>query len=257
MWSFIKEMNSVSEERLDSIALTDGYRQYTFRQMFRSWERYAEAFSGIGLTGENGSRVGIISVPLPETIFALYGLNMTGASVSLIYHLDLYDENQIYSMIEREKITDLVISEVFAFPNVMKRLLRDRKKLGIDKIIVIPSPMGGKYAIPALEMIRKLNKAMYAEMDGSILMEDLLDEYEAYPISFYGKTSPIILHTTGTVSGMHKPVPLTDKAINSVVLSFQEARETFDDFKQIPEQVVTTVPFYLSWAYFFIDSLHT
>ncbi len=122
-WSFIKEMNSVSEDRLDSIALTDGYRQYTYRQMFRAWERYAEAFSGIGLTGENHSRVGLISVPLPETIFALYGLNMTGASISLIYHLDLYDENQIYSMIEREKITDLLISEVFAFPNVMKRLL--------------------------------------------------------------------------------------------------------------------------------------
>lgn len=56
---------------------------------------------------------------------------------------------------------------------------------------------------------------------------------------------------------MHKPVPLSNKAINSVVLSFQEARKTLDDFKQIPEHVVTTVPFYLSWAYFFIDSLHT
>jgi acyl-CoA synthetase (AMP-forming)/AMP-acid ligase II len=256
-WSFIKELNSISDERLDSIALTGSYRQYTYRQMFRAWEKYAEAFSGLGLTGKNHSRVGIISVPLPETIFALYGLNMTGASVSLIYHLDLYDEKQIYSMIEREKITDLVISEIFAFPNVMKRLLNDREKLGIKNVIVLPSPMGGEYAMPAFDVVRKLNKAMYSELPDSILMEDLLDEYEAHPISVSKEAGPIILHTTGTVSGMHKPVPMSNKAINSVVVSIMKAREEFDDFKQIPEHPVTTVPFYLSWAYFFIDALHT
>lgn len=102
--------------------------------------------------------------------------------------------------------------------------------MGIDKIIVIPSPMGGEYAIPALDMIRKLNKATYAELDGSILMEDLLEKYEAHPISYSKKLNPIILHTTGTVSGMHKPVPLTNKAINAAVLSIQKSREVFDDF---------------------------
>ena len=35
-WSFIKELNSRSEERLDSIAMHDGYRKYTYRQMFRA-----------------------------------------------------------------------------------------------------------------------------------------------------------------------------------------------------------------------------
>ncbi|MBR2255411.1 MAG: AMP-binding protein, partial [Candidatus Methanomethylophilaceae archaeon] len=136
-WAFIKELNSVSEERLDNVAITDGYRQYTYRQMFRAWDRYAEAFSGVGLTAENHSRVGLIVTPLPESMFAFYGLNMTGASISLIYHLDLYNENQIYSMIEREAITDLVISELFAFPKLMRRLLRDRELLGIRNIVLL------------------------------------------------------------------------------------------------------------------------
>ena len=83
-WSFIKEMNSVSDERLDSVAIRDGYRAYTYRQMFRNWERYAEAFSGVGITGENGSRVALIGTPTVETVFAFYGLNMTGASVAHI-----------------------------------------------------------------------------------------------------------------------------------------------------------------------------
>ena len=50
-WSFLKEMNSTSEERLDSVAVRDGYRAYTYRQLFRKWERYAEAFTGVGITG--------------------------------------------------------------------------------------------------------------------------------------------------------------------------------------------------------------
>ena len=258
IWSFIKEMNSVSDERLDSVAITDGYRQYTYRQMFRTWERYAEAFSGFGLTGENRSRVGIVGVTISETIFALYGLNMTGASVSLIYHLDLYDEKQIYSMIEREKITDLIISELFAFPNVMKHLHRDKEMLGIRNIIVLPSPMGGEYAFPALEWARKLNRELYREIPDGVHMDDLLNRYEAYPISIPKEPSPIVLHTTGTVSGMHKPVPLSNKAINSFVLSIIKAKETFEDFKRdFPDHPVTCVPFYLSWAYFMVDSLHT
>ena len=103
-WSFIRELNSGSEERLESIAIQDGYRQYTYRQMFRYWERYAEAFSALNITGKNHSRVALVGTPLTETVFAFYGLNMTGAGVSLIYHFDLYDDKQIHSMIEREKI---------------------------------------------------------------------------------------------------------------------------------------------------------
>ena len=87
-WSFIKEMNSFSDEQLDSVAIRDGYRVYTYRQMFRQWERYAEAFTGAGITGENGSRVALVSTMAAESIFTIYGLNMTGALVSQIYPLD-------------------------------------------------------------------------------------------------------------------------------------------------------------------------
>ena len=49
--------------------------------------------------------------------------------MSLIYPFDLFDDNQIESMIEREKITDLVVSEIYAFPQLMKRLFRTAKPL--------------------------------------------------------------------------------------------------------------------------------
>ena len=83
------------------MALRDGYRTYSYRQMFRHWERYAEAFSGMGINAVSGSRAALIGTPLPETIFAYYGLNMTGASVSIIYHFDLYDDKQIQYQISQ------------------------------------------------------------------------------------------------------------------------------------------------------------
>jgi len=258
-WSFIKEMNSFSNERLDSVAVRDGYRAYTYRQMFRYWEKYAEAFSGVRITSLNRSRVALIGTPAAETIFAFYGLNMTGASVSLIYPLDLFDEKQIQSMIEREGITDLVVSEVWAFPRLMKRLLRDRELLGLRNIIVLGSPMGGEFAIPALEFIRKMNTALFRELEGGLVMEDLLEEYEARPIVGGRKKSSdssVILHTTGTVNGMHKPVPMSDKALNAFVPCALEAKDTYDDFKDVPDHIVSCLTLNMSWVYSMVDMLH-
>ena len=259
-WSFIRDLNSYSAERLDSIAIHDGYRKYTYRQMFRYWERYAEAFTGLHINSRSRSRVGLIGAQQTETIFAFYALNMTGASVSLIYHLDMYDDKRIRAMIEKEKITDLVISEVYAFPKVMKGLLRDRELLGLRNIIVLESPMGGEYAIPPLEAVRRLNTAMFREMKGGLLMEDLLKEYEATPI-VYGSTqssdSSVILHTTGTVSGIHKPVPLSDRALNSFVLCAIKAKNTYDDFKNVPDKMVSFLGLCMSWVYAMVDMLHT
>ena len=256
-WSFIRELNSYSAERLESIAFRDGYRTYTYRQMFRYWERYAEAFTGLNITGKNRSRVALIGTPLTETVFAFYGLNMTGASVSLIYPFDLYDEKQIHSMIEREHITDLLISELYAFPRLMKRLLRDRELLGLRNIILLQSPMGGEFGVPALEMVRVANRDLFSEMPGGLMMEELLRKYEACPISYGKGKSPIILHTTGTVSGMHKPVPMTDSAMNAFVLSALKAKDTYEDFKNAPKHMVTYLTLNMSWVYAMVDMLHT
>lgn len=258
-WSFIKEVNSFSDERLDSVAIRDGYRTYTFRQMFRYWEKYAEAFTGARITGKNRSRVGLIATPLTESVFAFYGLNMTGASVSLIYHLDLFDEKQMYAMIEREKITDLVISEVWGFPKLMERLLRDREMLGLRNIILLESPLDGEYGVPAFEAIRKVNVALFRELEGGLLMEDLLKEYEATPIVYGRKKSTegsIILHTTGTVNGMHKPVPLSDKNVNAFIPVAMKTKETYDDFQGIPEHLVSCLTLNMSWVYAFVDMMH-
>ena len=259
-WSCIKELNSRSEERLDSVALHDGYRKYTYRQMFRLWEKYAEVFTAVHMTGKDHARVGLIGAQQTETVCAFYALNMTGASVSLIYHLDLYDEKRIRNMIRMEKITDLVISEVFGFPKTMERLLRDRKSLGLRNIILLQSPMGGEFPIPMLEAVRKTNALMFRELSGGLLMEDLLEEYEATPISYGDPESTdcsIILHTTGTVSGIHKPVPMSDRNLNSFVVCAMKIKDTYKDFQAAPEHMVSFMGMNLAWVYAMVDMCHT
>lgn len=258
-WSFIKEMNSVSGERLDSVAIRDGYRAYTYRQLFRKWERYAEAFSGVGITGENDSRVMFISTPSAEAIFALYGMNMTGASVSIVYPLDLYDDKQSSYMFEREGITDLVISEMWAFPLEMKRLLDKKESLGLRNIIVLESPMGGEFAVPLLEVFRNTNTAMFRDFPDGLVMEDLLKEYDGCRISYgenRSRDDSIILHTTGTVNGMHKPVPLSDKALNAFIPSAIKAKEAYEDFQGLPDHIVSAQSLNMSWVYAMVDMVH-
>ena len=259
-WSFIRDLNSYCAERLDSVAIHDGYRKYTYRQMFRAWERYAEAFSAINITSGNRSRVGLIGVQQTETVFAFYGLNMTGASVSLIYFLDMFDEKRIRAMIEREKITDLVISEVLAFPKVIKGLLRDKELLGLRNIVLLESPMGGEYGIAPLEIVRKMNASMFRELSGGLVMEDLMRDYEATPIAYGALKSTdgaVIMHTTGTVSGIHKPIPMSDKALNSFVLSAIKAKDTYEDFKAAPAHMISFLGMNMSWVYAMVDMLHT
>ena len=82
IWKFLQELNSYSDERLDAPAMTDGTRVFSYRRMFRRWERYAEVFSALDITERNHSRVGLAPVPGMEPAMIFYGLNMTGASIS-------------------------------------------------------------------------------------------------------------------------------------------------------------------------------
>ena len=117
--------------------------------------------------------------------------------------------------------------------------------------------MGGEYGIPAVEMLRNMNRELFRELPGAILMEDMLKKYEAFPISYGKGQSSIVLHTTGTVSGMHKPVPMTDAALNSFVISAIKAKETYEDFAKAPKHMVTYLTLNMSWVYAMVDMLHT
>ena len=97
--SFIKELNSFDDEHLDALAIRNDYRNYSYRQMFRRWDKYAEVFSALGMTDENSSCVGMLPGFSTEAIFSFYALNMTGAIVSIV--LRGFSKNWIFGFFNR------------------------------------------------------------------------------------------------------------------------------------------------------------
>ena len=136
VWKYIKERNTVSPAQLCRTALIDCTREYTYGQMFVEWEHYARVFSALGMTGENNSRVGIAGSISAEPLFAFYGLNMTGATVSMLSYPDFLPSGQWKTMVEKEKLTDLVLSDIMITPEMWPEIEEVGKKLGIKNIIL-------------------------------------------------------------------------------------------------------------------------
>lgn len=58
-WSFIRQLNKAAGTKPDRIALEDGARQISYRDMYRHWERYAAVFTSLGMTEKEKALVGL------------------------------------------------------------------------------------------------------------------------------------------------------------------------------------------------------
>ena len=77
-WKYIHDLCSLNSSDMSRLAVIDGNKKYTYRRMFREWERYASVFTAMEMTGEENARVGVLGSTCAEVIFAFYGLNMVG-----------------------------------------------------------------------------------------------------------------------------------------------------------------------------------
>ncbi len=223
IWSCIIEKNSCDPAKLSKTAIIDCSREYTYRQMFAEWERYAQVFSALGMTEENKSRVGIAGTISAEPLFAFYGLNMTGASVSMLSYPDFLPSGLWKSMVEREKLTDLILSDIMVSPDTWPLIEAAREELGVRNIILLHSKLGGPSTGPAELIYNEINYHALKRTRGTVFMDDLLKKYALAPIK-YGSGSPdhlaIINHTSGTTKGTRKPLPYTERSINVTASNF-------------------------------------
>ena len=88
VWKFIKASTSEYVNRNTDIAYIDCTRKYTYDQAFNEWDRYARAFSGLNICQKNKSRVAVAGAITVEPVFCYFGLNMTGAEVSMFSYPD-------------------------------------------------------------------------------------------------------------------------------------------------------------------------
>ena len=222
VWKYIRRRNA-DPARLGRTAVIDCTRQYSYAQMFDEWERYARVFSALGMTEENAARVGIAGTISAEPLFAFYGLNMTGASVSMLSYPDFVPGGQWRTMVEREHLTDLVLSDIMVTPELWRALQNAKAELGLRNVILLHSRLGGPCAGPAELVYDEVNHHALSRLPGTVFMDELLKQYADAPVR-YGSGDPehlaVITHTSGTTKGTRKPLPYTDRAVNTVASDF-------------------------------------
>ena len=239
VWANLKERLSVDGAALRRTALIDCTREYTFQQMFDEWDRYARAFSGLGVGCAQNSRVALCGAITAEPLFALYALNMTGAEVSLFSYPDFLPGGMWKEMLEKEKITDLLIADIMVTPELLAELAETRKKLGLRHVILMHSRMGGPAVGPAELVYNEYNYHMLKRRPDVVFLEDLLERYKDAEIRYdesKGDRLAFITHSSGTARGTRKPLPFTDKVFNDTLDLIPEGLRAFmeeDDGKPL------------------------
>ena len=137
----------------------------------------------------------------------------------MLSYPDFLPSGRWRTMVEKEKITDLVLSDIMITPDMWPSIEKAKEELGLRNIILLHSRLGGPCSGPAELVYNEFNCKMLRRLDGTVFMDDLLKKHANTPIT-YGSGDPehiaVITHTSGTTKGTRKPLPYTDRAVNSV-----------------------------------------
>lgn len=254
-WKYIQEVCSLDDDGLDKLAIIDGNRKYTYKRMFREWERYASVFTALDMTEEQSARVGVLGSTCAEVTFAFYGLNMVGAQVSLVASWSAFNFERIAETIRQENLTDFIVTDDLARPDLVRELMRKRKELGLNHVIVLHVTMAGATAMPVMTAAQEAKSVSMRTLFWPICMETLLARYGTREVRYAQQATDknaLIIHTTGTTSGTGKPVPMSDGALNSVPISFMQLKGISLPF----DHLVTATMLDLSNSYGIIDQVH-
>lgn len=259
-WTFIRQLNETAGTQPDRIALEDGTRQFSYREMYRCWERYAAVFTALGMTEKEQARVGLLGATASETIFAFYGLDMVGAGISIIPSYSAFNPKKILRVIEEEHLTDIIITDDFAQADLIYRLLSQKKQLGLNNVLLLHVPVSGTAVSPLMSTAQEHKYKFLKSWFAPICMDTLLMMYGSDDFHTAGAdvsvkpdhAGVLILHTSGTTGGTGKPVVLSDRSLNAACSCFIET----DGYKALMEDPVSAVTVDLSNAYSLVDQVH-
>ena len=223
--------------------------------MFREWERYASVFTALDMTEEQNARVGILGSTCAEVIIAFYGLNMVGAQVSLVASWSAFNAERIKQTILQEKLTDFILTDDLAQPDLVGELLLKREELGLNHVIILHVHMAGATSSPMMTAAQETKHAFMKTLYRPICMETLLASFGYRSVRYSRREideTAFIIHTTGTTSGVGKPVPLSDAALNAAVERFMMLK----DLSLPYDHLVSTIMVDLSNSYGIIDQVH-
>ena len=222
IWSYVRERADADPDRMSTPAIIDCAGTYTYAQMFDLWDRYARVFSALGMTEANHTRAGIAGAITAEPLFSFYALNMTGAEASMLSYPDFLPGGRWKTMVEKEHITDLILTDIMVTPQLWRELQKEKEPLGLRNIILLHSRMGGPCIGPAELAYNEFNYHALKRIPGTMFIDDLVEKYTGAPIVYGqngGDSVAVITHTSGSTKGTRKPLPYTNKKINAAASS--------------------------------------
>ena len=253
-WRYLYDRVCSRERGMERTALSDGTRRYTYGQFFEQCERYAAVFSALRMT--EGARVGLVGTGAAETIFAFYGLNRTGAEISVLSSLSALRGDRLLQVVREERLTDLILTDELVADSTLRRLVREKDALGLRFILLLGVPMGGCAVPPAMALSCARKSAALRSVWEPLYMDFLLRIYGNTPVvrgPEESRDTAVILHTSGTTGGSGKPVVLSDRAMNAMCRTLSES-ERFD--ARLREDPVCALMVDLSNVYGLIIQVH-
>ena len=218
-WELIKEKN---KNNSDLIALSEADKKITYGEMFDNFEKNAKAFSSLGINRHNNSRVLVLMPNVAETCYIDYALDMTGAVCDFIDPTSSYDKVKKY--VENEKITDIISLDLMFLKTLYNKRKELKEKYGIKNMIIYYSDFMTK-VLP--RSIRIYSELINKVIDKKVLkMENIINDSRYENITYDhldSKNLSLITHTSGTTTGIGKPITLTDYNRNALAKQYELA----------------------------------
>lgn len=230
-WKLIRNRNL---SRQDNIALSEDDKNITYGEMFESWDSMAKAFSALGMSRSNNSRVLVLMPNVAETASIDYALDMTGAVCDFIDPTTGSEKIERY--ITEENITDIISLDLLYSQNLKNINAKLKNDLGIRNIVLTHS------AFMLSQMPRKIQTLggivhFANKFDRKVLrLEDVLrnSRYQQIDYDQAGVDElSLITHTSGTTTGMGKPIPISDYNRNALIIQHDLANLVFEPGKKI------------------------
>lgn len=194
----------------------------TYGEFFENIDRCADAFAACGI--KKGDYVSFLSVSIPETLHAIYGLNKIGAVCNFI---DVRtDAPHVREFVKKAGSSVLIVLDLF-YEKVADYL----DELGLSLVIV--QSAGRSLPMPKKILYRIKAPKCSVPYDGKRILS--VDEFLKKGVGTtaeevaYEPDMPAAVTRTGGTTGVSKGVVLTNDSLNSVAFSFYA---TF--FKNVP-----------------------
>ncbi len=179
----------------------------------------ANGLQAIGLS--NKDRIAILLPNIPEAAYVQYGASKIGAVPS---NIDPRTTGKmLLNYIRNEHIKGVIVVDVMYKTAILPIEHELKEEYGIDKVIVVPAtnsmPIILKKVIALKSKLHHINPITSTVLE-VIYWNDMISnsKYEnALNIDFTPNCEAVIQHSSGTLNGIPKSIPLTNENINSFV----------------------------------------